>query len=207
MIKSRHLALWLVLFSFIFLLPFTIVSAQGNPAINVTGDGQSIADDSTVPQAQNLTAMSGIVDSFVSSTFRIENTGSAALTFGTISVPAGFTVTPPAQTSLAPSEAVEFSVRCDSTIAASYSGDVSFSTNVSANNPFNFAISCAITEAPSGTLVLGNAITIADGDTTPALADGTDFGTTTVGTNTAVTFTIRNNAATPLTLGTITVTN
>lgn len=203
MIKSRHLAFWLVLL--LLLVPFSKAGAQGSPEISVTGDGQEIADDSTVPQAQNFTAMSGIVGSFVSSMFRIENTGSAALTLGTISVPAGFTVTPPAQTSLAPTEAVEFSVRCDSTIAANYAGDVSFSTNVLANNPFNFAISCAITEAPSGTLVLGNTFTIADGDTTPAIADGTDFGTTTVGTNTAITFTIRNNAATPLTLDTITV--
>ena len=55
--------------------------------------------------------------------------------------------------------------------------------------------------------VLGNGLTIADGDTTPRVVDQTDFGTAVVAAGTVTrTFTIRNHGSSPLTLGTIAVT-
>ena len=54
-------------------------------------------------------------------------------------------------------------------------------------------------------VVLGNTISITDGDGSPDVADGTDFGTTTVGTPITQTFTINNTGNAPLTIGTPTV--
>ncbi len=54
--------------------------------------------------------------------------------------------------------------------------------------------------------VTGNAVTIADGDSSPDLADHTDFGSALVdGTTLVRTFTITNNGNLDLTLGTVTV--
>lgn len=50
-------------------------------------------------------------------------------------------------------------------------------------------------------VVLGNTNTILDGDTTPALADFTNFGATTIGTPITRTFEIQNNGLLPLTIG------
>ena len=54
--------------------------------------------------------------------------------------------------------------------------------------------------------MLGNGLSIADGDTTPSAADGTDFGSVVQG-GTAIsrTFTVRNDGHGTLTLGAVTV--
>ena len=55
--------------------------------------------------------------------------------------------------------------------------------------------------------VLGNGLTIADGDTTPRVVDQTDFGTAVVVAGTVTRpFTIRNHGSSPLTIGTVAVT-
>ncbi len=53
--------------------------------------------------------------------------------------------------------------------------------------------------------VTGNSIPIIDGDVTPSLADFTDFGSTTVGSNIVRTFTITNSGPSGLTVSSITV--
>jgi hypothetical protein len=54
--------------------------------------------------------------------------------------------------------------------------------------------------------VTGNAVAIADGDSTPAVADGTDFGALLTGSSTSHTFTIANTGNLDLTLGSVGVT-
>lgn len=49
--------------------------------------------------------------------------------------------------------------------------------------------------------ILGNGVSIADGDTTPSLTDDTDFGSTLVGNTIVKTFTIQNTGTDPLLLG------
>jgi pimeloyl-ACP methyl ester carboxylesterase len=54
--------------------------------------------------------------------------------------------------------------------------------------------------------LLGNGISIADGDTTPSTTDGTDFGSVTQGqTGPTHTFTVRNDGGSTLTLGSVSV--
>ena len=48
--------------------------------------------------------------------------------------------------------------------------------------------------------IIGNALTIADGDTTPSVLDDTDFGSELVGNTIVKTFTIENSGVDPLTL-------
>ncbi len=54
--------------------------------------------------------------------------------------------------------------------------------------------------------IQGNGISIVDGDTTPATADDTDFGSTFVGVDVSHTFTIYNSGTDPLTISGITIT-
>lgn len=54
--------------------------------------------------------------------------------------------------------------------------------------------------------VLGNSVNIADGDTTPAVADFTDFGATTIGVPITKSFVIQNNGLSALTIGTFSIT-
>ncbi len=53
--------------------------------------------------------------------------------------------------------------------------------------------------------VLGNAVSIVDGDITPSTADYTNFGSTFIGSANMVTYTIQNTGNLPLTIGAITL--
>ena len=59
--------------------------------------------------------------------------------------------------------------------AGTFTGDISFPTNVNGKNPFNFRITGTVSPAPH-IVVDGPGQVIADGDTTPSPSDGTDFG-------------------------------
>ena len=55
--------------------------------------------------------------------------------------------------------------------------------------------------------VVGNGISIANGDTTPSLTDQTNYGTHSIGTPVTKTFTINNNGSTNLTISSISLSN
>ena len=88
----------------------------------------------------------------MSRTFTVRNDGTGPLTLGTVTAPTGFTVTAqPAASVAAGGGTTTFTVRLDTATAGTKSGDVSFSTNDSDENPFNFRI--------TGTVGTGSAIT------------------------------------------------
>jgi hypothetical protein len=60
-------------------------------------------------------------------------------------------------------------------------------------------LSICTLSAPPVSQVQGNGVTIASGDTTPSSADGTDFGSTTIGSSLAQAFTISNTGSADLT--------
>lgn len=100
-------------------------------------------------------------DIAVSKTYTVWNRGGADLTLGQVSVPTtGFTLVSSwgMSATLTPNTSTTFSVRLDSGTAGSYSGSVSFSTNDSDENPFNFTVSGTVDSAES-------VQTIDDGDT------------------------------------------
>jgi uncharacterized delta-60 repeat protein len=71
----------------------------------------------------------------------------------------------------------------------------------------NFSIRGLVTTTtPPEITVLGNGVSISDGDITPASADGTNFGTTSLGgAGVSRTFTVRNDGTGNLVLGPVTV--
>jgi len=108
--------------------------------------------------------------------------------------------------SIAASGQDTFTVRLNATSAGTFQGDVSFGNNDADENPFNFRIRGEVSTAPEPEIeTRGNSVVIADGDTTPSLADHTDFGTTTVGAPVSHTFTVRNEGTAALTTSGLTV--
>ncbi|MBI3469401.1 MAG: choice-of-anchor D domain-containing protein [Planctomycetes bacterium] len=73
--------------------------------------------------------------------FTISNVGAVVLNLGLPVLPVGFLLVSPPTQSLAPGENTTFVVRLDGTQPGSYAGEVSFTTEDSDENPFNFTIS------------------------------------------------------------------
>jgi uncharacterized delta-60 repeat protein len=192
---------------------FAVVRYNGGvttPAeITVSGNGVSISDGDTTADAADGTDFGSVVQggTAILRAFTVGNSGTATLTLGSVTVPAGYTLTEALSTNLASGASDTFTVRLETTTAGTKAGEIWFSTNDADENPFNFAITGEVTvpTAPEIT-VLGNGFSIADGDTTPSATDGTDFGSVVQG-GTAIlrAFTVGNSGTATLTLGSVTV--
>ena len=174
-----------------FRLDFNPTSTNPAPEIQVLDGTADLADGvgsiafGTTPVGTPLTR-----------TFTVRNLGTADLTLGTPSLPAGFSLASGlGVTALAPGASTAFAVRFDAA-AGTAGGRVSFATNDADEDPFDFAIN-------ANAVVPGPEIQVLDG--TADLADGVGsvaFGTTPVGTPLTRTFTVRNLGTADLTLGT-----
>jgi Ca2+-binding RTX toxin-like protein len=140
-------------------------------------------------------------------TFRVLNDGNATLSIGKVSVPAGFVVLDGLGSSLAPGQTDNLVIAVDSrTGLGNKSGQVSFATNDSSENPFSFAVSGAVAAgAPGGrpeiSVVMTNGQVIADGATSPV-----SFGSVQRdGRVPTRTFRVRNDGNAALTVGAVTV--
>ncbi len=173
------------------------------PEVTVEGNGTGIADGDTTPGAADGTDFGSVLQGGtpVSRSFTVRNVGTANLTLSGLVVPAGFALTEPLAFSLAPGVSDTFTVRLDTATAGTKSGQVSFTTNDSDENPFNFSLTGTVTVPAPEVTVEGNGTGIADGDTTPGAADGTDFGSVLQGgTPVSKSFTVRNDGTANLTL-------
>lgn len=83
----------------------------------------------------------------ISPVFTVRNDGTAALTLGAVTVPPGYTLTEGLSASLAPGASDTFTVQLDTATAGTKSGDISFATSDSDENPFNFRITGQVTGA------------------------------------------------------------
>jgi hypothetical protein len=177
--------------------------------INLVGNAVSIPDGDTTPIAGDHTDF-GSVDiaaGTVVRTFTVQNTGTQALTLsGTPKVAvsganaADFTVSAQPTSPVAAAGSVTFQVTFDPSAAGVRSATLSIASNDANENPYDFAIQGTGTAAPEINLV-GNAVSIPDGDTTPIAGDHTDFGSVDIAAGTIVrTFTIQNTGSGALTL-------
>jgi hypothetical protein len=177
--------------------------------INLVGNGTTIVDGDAAPGVADGTdfGSTDITGGTVTRTFTIQNTGTGALTLtGTPLVAIGgtnaadFAVTVLPAASVAAAASTTFQVRFDPSAVGTRSATITVANSDANENPYNFAIQGTGATAPEINLV-GNAVSIADGDATPAAADGTDFGGArlTGGTVTR-TFTIQNTGTGALTL-------
>jgi GH25 family lysozyme M1 (1,4-beta-N-acetylmuramidase) len=80
-------------------------------------------------------------------TFTVRNDGGAALTLGPVSVPSNYTLTEPLLSSLASGASDTFTVQLNTPSIGLFSGNVSFTTNDSDENPFTFPITGAVIPA------------------------------------------------------------
>ena len=90
--------------------------------------------------AQNSTA--------VVRTFTVNNTGTATLTTSGLALPSGFSLVEGLSASIAAGGSDTFQVRLDTTSAGTKSGQISFTTNDSDENPFNFSIGGIVNPPP-----------------------------------------------------------
>ena len=175
------------------------------PEITVLGQGLSIADGDTSPRLTDGTDFGEVAvgGTAITRTFTVRNDGGGTLTLGAVVVPTGFTLVEGLATSLAPGASDTFTVRLDTAVAGTKTGDIVFTSNDPSESPYNFRITGVV--GPEIT-VLGQGLSIVDGDTSPRLTDGTDFGEVAVG-GTAITrtFTVRNDGGGTLTLGAVVV--
>jgi Ca2+-binding RTX toxin-like protein len=91
-------------------------------------------------------------------TFRVRNDGTAPLTVGRPSLPGGYVLVEAPAGTVAPGGATSFTIGLDTSSAGARSGQVIFSTNDSNENPFNFAISGAVS-APATPPPTSSAVT------------------------------------------------
>lgn len=168
---------------------FTISGQVTTPAplIEVTQNNAGVLDGGTfgfgtTPQNAPLTR-----------TFTIENTGFANLTLGVVSVPAGYTVTSQPTSPVAPGDTTDFEVQLDAVTRGNFNGSISFSTNVTQRNPFNFTVAGRVTEPAPEIEVDQNGTNIVDNGTF-------NFGPTTQGFPISKVFTIENTGSEDLTV-------
>lgn len=132
-----------------------------------------------------------------SHSFTVRNDGSAALSLGTLTLPAGFSQAGSFASSLAGGASTTITVQMNASAAGSPSGTFSLANSDSDENPFTFTINGAVTDTPVEIRVLNGATELSDG------SSSVDFGSTVVGTPVTQLFTVRNEGSTTLTLGTL----
>ena len=183
---------------------FTVTCQVNTPAPQMDvagGDLNSIASGDTTPSVSDGTDFrTTTVGGSITDVFVIHNIGDVDLTLGAVSVPAGFSVRRAPTSPVSAGTATQLDLRCDAASAGMFSGTVSIASNDSTANPYTFTVTCQVTGGAPKIDVQGNGTSIANGDTTPGARDGTDFGTTPVGTPVTQTFTILNTGTADLTL-------
>ncbi|MCI0747497.1 MAG: choice-of-anchor D domain-containing protein, partial [Verrucomicrobia subdivision 3 bacterium] len=115
------------------------------PEVNVTGAGATILDGDTTPQTADGTdfGSSDITSGTVSKVFNIQNTGSAALTLGSVTAGGDFTVTVQPPASIAAGGNANFTVVFNPSATGLRTATVSFTNNDTAapsESPYNFSI-------------------------------------------------------------------
>ncbi len=181
------------------------------PEMGLTGLGNNILDGDTTPTAVDGTDFGNLLIGNTSFTdFIINNTGTTALNltgplpYVTITGPGAgeFTLTTAPTTPIPNSGGTTtFRITYNPSAAGTHNATITIANDDSNEDPYNFDI----TGFASTTLipemdVLGAGTSIADGDTTPSMADNTNFGVTDVGNSNINDFIINNIGSGLLTL-------
>ncbi len=188
----------------------SLVPVATGPEVNVQGNSVSIVDGDVTPDAADHTSFPATtVGNSSTRTFTIQNTGSANLTLGSFTSSDGvFTINNAPAGPIAPGGSATFDVVFTPTATGLAVSTISFVNNDSNENPYNFDVSGTGSLAASPEVdVLGNAVSIADGDTTPSVTDHTSFPNTNVAASFTRTFTIKNDGTANLTFSALASSN
>ncbi|MBQ0908265.1 choice-of-anchor D domain-containing protein [Flavobacterium sp. F-328] len=182
------------------------------PEINLRGNGNNILDGASGPVATNFTDFaSTLVGTPQSRVFTIQNTGTGPLLLtGTplvsLSGSATFTVSsPPPGTSIPAGGSANFTITFTPLIAGTFVALVTIENSDSDEGIYDFAIKANATVTGIEIDIQGNEISITNGDTTPNVADQTDFGTTNTTTQIKLPFQIYSQGNNTLTISSITI--
>ncbi|GEP41612.1 hypothetical protein BGE01nite_09030 [Brevifollis gellanilyticus] len=176
--------------------------------IAVSGNGTYITNGDISPALADHTDYGAVPVAGAQSlhTFTVRNTGTAPLTLGEpiLSGPQAddFSVSVPLPSSVPAADSVTFQVMFDPGATGLRSATLSLANGDANESPFVFNIQGSGTDHQIA--VSGNSVNIARSDTTPSLNDHTDHGVVAVGMESRVrTFTVQCLGTTPLTLGSI----
>jgi len=192
--------------------PYTF-SIQGTgvaPEMDLTGKSSTpISSGDTSPSTTDGTDFGNTnIGTPVTQTFTITNSGTAALalTGSPLVVISGtnaadFTVTATPTSPVAAGATTTFTIQFSPSAAGLRTASVSIASNDANENPYTFSIQgTGVTTAPEMDLTGKASTPIASGDTSPSTTDGTNFGSTNLGTPLTQTFTITNSGTANLTL-------
>lgn len=176
------------------------------PAVAVTFNGTAVNDGDTTPSAAEGTDFGSPVigQPAVERTFTVTNTGGQPLTLGQASIAgSGFEILTDLPATLAPGASAPLVLRMLTTSAGTKAGAVSFATNASAQNPFDFSVSGnVLATAPAGEIT----VTFQGGGLLDGQSQAVDFGAVAQGQpGPAQTFTVKNDGTADLALGAITL--
>jgi len=173
------------------------------PSIEVDGQGVKIADGDTTPAAADGTLYSAAALSAPTThTFTIKNNTASTVTLTNPALTASsganagdFSVVTEPAASLAAGASTTFAVQFDPTAIGTRAATVTIANSSEQDSSYTFSLQgTGIVPPPApGIEVDCNGLKIADGDVTPAAADGTAFGTLALKTPATHTFTIRND--------------
>ncbi|HLA56091.1 MAG TPA: choice-of-anchor D domain-containing protein, partial [Flavobacterium sp.] len=192
---------------------FDLSGTGTDPEINVQGNATNIATGDATPSTTDWTdfGATDITSGTIAKTFTIFNVAgsTATLNIGAITFSgtnaSDFTVTASPAASIITGASTTFTVTFNPSGTGNRTATISIANNDSNESPYTFALTGVGLNPEIN--VLGNGVSIADGDITPSIADLTDLGSVSVDSgSTVVTFTIQNTAsgANTLNIGAIT---
>lgn len=187
------------------------LAGNGNnvPEIDIQGNNITIVNGDATPSLTDNTDLGSItVGSPVTKTFKLYNLGGLDLSLGAISFSGADAAMFSASLLSGPittTSSTTFTVTFTPTSAGVKNAVISIVNGDADENPYTFALTGQGTTTTPEIDILGNSVSIADGDTTPSTGDYTDFGSSNIGTGVAKTYTIKNNGTGSLTIGTITL--
>jgi Abnormal spindle-like microcephaly-assoc'd, ASPM-SPD-2-Hydin len=180
------------------------------PEANVQGNGTTIVDGDVTPSVLDHSSFPATtIGNSNTRTYTIQNTGAGSLTLGAFSSTNGvFAIVGAPAGLIGPGASATFDVVFTPVALGSATATISFVNDDSDENPYNFDVDgSGVAAAAPEANVLGNTISITDGDVTPATADHTDFGVVRIGSTFTRTFTVENTGSANLTLGAFSSTN
>ncbi len=130
----------------------TVIRGPSAPEVSTFGNFIAISDGDTTPSTTDGTNFGSVARGRtpISRTFTVRNDSLVTLTLGMVTLPTGFTLVEGLSGSLAQGASDTFTVRLDTAVAGTKSGDIRFSNNDAnggdgVENPFNFRITGIVT--------------------------------------------------------------
>ncbi|MFC1498844.1 choice-of-anchor D domain-containing protein, partial [Verrucomicrobiota bacterium] len=185
---------------------FTVQGMGFAVEMAVMGDGQKIMDGDNTPDAGDGTeygnTWTGMTNDQV---FVITNSGVLDLNLtGTTAVVINgdpeFSVLSQPSGPIVPGGSESFTVRFMPTVAGLRTGELFIANNDTDDNPYTFTVQGMGVLSTPEMDVLGNGLEITDGDNSPAVIDGTEYGITGVGLTKDQVFVITNSGIRDLSL-------